>query len=127
MPSLILEYTDNIEFDSRSFFEQLHTSLVDTGAINLKGLKSRAIQLNDYYIADGNPEYKFVHLNIVLREGRSREVREDIAQRAMALLEATFGHYRDGGYISLSTDMKELEHGLALTKHNIPIVPPAND
>ncbi|MEM7126849.1 MAG: hypothetical protein AAF702_11015 [Chloroflexota bacterium] len=123
MPNLILEYSDNVEFDSKSFFRQLHESLVETGAFNLKGLKSRAVQVSDYYIADGNPEYKFVHLNIVLREGRSRAVREEIAQRAMVLLEATFGHYREGGHINLSTDMNELEVGLALTNHNIPSRP----
>ncbi|MEM7538163.1 MAG: hypothetical protein AAF639_38700 [Chloroflexota bacterium] len=122
MPNLILEYTDNVEFDAHALFKQLHETMVDTGAIRMKGLKSRSIKLTDYYLADGDPDYKLVHLNIVLREGRSREVREDIAQRAMAVLESTFGHYRNnGGHISLTTDMKELEHGLALTNSNFPI------
>ena len=121
MPNLILEYSDNVEFDSCAFFKALHNSLVETGAVNMKGLKSRAIKLTNYYIADGNPEYKMVHLDIVLREGRSREIREEIARRAMVQLEATFGHYRQDSYINLSTDMKELEVGLALTNHNIPI------
>ncbi|MEM7798917.1 MAG: hypothetical protein AAF633_07005 [Chloroflexota bacterium] len=120
MPHLILEYSDNVEFDHKAFFEALHASLVETGAINLKGLKSRAVKRSEYYIADGNRDYKFVHLLLVLREGRSREVREDIAQRMMAQLEATFGHYRQSGHISLSNDMQELEYGLALTKGNIP-------
>ena len=120
MPNLILEYTDNVKFDSKTFFQQLHETIAATGAVNMKGLKSRAIKLADYYIADGNPDYKFVHLNIVLREGRPHAVREEIAQRAMAVLEATFGHYREAGHINLSTDMSELEVGLALTNHNIP-------
>ena len=121
MPHLILEYSDNVDFDSQSLFQQLHESLVATGAVNMKGLKSRAIKVTDYYIADGNPDYKFVHLNIVLREGRPREMREEIAQRAMALLEKTFGHYRDDGHISLSTHMQELVKELDLTRHNIPM------
>jgi len=87
MPSITLEYTSNVDFDTQEFFQQLHQSIVETGA---------------------------------LREGRPRAVREEIAQRAMSLMDATFGHYRDDGHISLSTDMKELEVGLALTKHNIP-------
>ena len=120
MPSITLEYTSNVDFDTQEFFQQLHQSIVETGAVNMKGLKSRAIKLTDYYIGDGDPNYKLVHLNIALREGRPRAVREEIAQRAMSLMDATFGHYRDDGHISLSTDMKELEVGLALTKHNIP-------
>ena len=120
MPHLILEYTDNVEFDSHLLFKELHESLVATGAVNMKGLKSRANKLTDDYIADGNPDYKFVHVTIILREGRAREVREDISQRVMTILDNTFGHYRENGHIGLSTDMRELEFGLALTKHNIP-------
>lgn len=120
MPSITLQYTDNVEFEPKEFFQQLHVSLVETGAVNLKGLKSRAIKLVDFYIADGDPGYRMVHLDIALREGRPRAVREEVAQRAMDILESTFGHYRDDGHISLTTDMKELEVGLALTNHNIP-------
>jgi len=101
MPSLVLEYTENVEFDSRTFFQQLHQSIVETGAVNMKGLKSRTIKLTDYYIGDGDPDYKMVHLDIALREGRPREVREEIAQRAMSIMEATFGHYREAGHMIL--------------------------
>lgn len=123
MPHLTLEYSDNVEFDSKAFFRELHETLVETGAVRMKGLKSRAIKMTDYYIADGNPEYKYVHLNIVLREGRPKEVKEEIAQRAMAVLEKTFGHYRETGYIGLSNDMSELLWGVALRSSNIPILP----
>ncbi len=120
MPHMILEYSENVEFDTQAFFTELHQSLVETGAINLKGLKSRAIKLTDYLIADGNPEYKMVHLTMVIREGRSEEIKKEISERAMALLEKTFGHYRENGHISLSTDMSELIKGIDLTNHNIP-------
>ena len=38
----------------------------------------------------------------------------------MAVLEETFGHYFDQGYLSLSVDIKEMAAGVALTNHNIP-------
>ncbi len=121
MPNMILEYSDNVEFEPKVFFKALHESIAEVETVNMKGIRSRAIKLTDYYIADGHPDYQMVHLNIIIREGRSREIQEEIAQRAMAQLEAAFGHYRDnGGYIALSTDMNELEFGIALTKHNIP-------
>ena len=121
MPHLILEYSDNLSFDSKTFFRELHESLAEMDSINMKGLKSRAVKLTDYYLADGYEGYKMVHLNVVIREGRPRAVREEIAQRVMAQLEKTFGHHRENGYINLSTDMKELEVGLALVNHNIPV------
>lgn len=121
MPHLILEYSDNLEFDSQTFFRELHESLAEMDSVNMKGLKSRAIKLTDYYIADGYAGYKMAHLTVVLREGRPRAVQEEIAQRVMAQLEKTFGHHRENGYLNISTDMKELEHGIALVKHNIPV------
>lgn len=123
MPHLILEYTDNVKFDHNIFFERLHHALVETGAVRLKGLKSRAIKLTDYVIADGNPEYRLVHLTMVMREGRPREIKEEIAQILMAHLEETFGHYSEGAGISISNDMQELQFGIALTSNNIPILP----
>ena len=91
MPHLTLEYTDNLDFDVQPLLARLHTELVATGAVNLKGIKSRAIRHSDYRIADGNPEYAFVHVNLLIREGRPLEVQKDAAQRVMAVLKETFG------------------------------------
>lgn len=120
MPHLTLEYTDNLDFDVQSLLERLHTELVATGAINLKGLKSRAVRHTEYRIADGNPEYAFVHVNLLIREGRRLEVQRDASQRVMAALEETFGGRFENGYLSLSVDIKEMRDGIALTNHNIP-------
>jgi 5-carboxymethyl-2-hydroxymuconate isomerase len=94
--------------------------MVATGAVNLKGLKSRAIRLTDYRLADGDEIYAFVHVQMWIRDGRSLETKQEMAQRAMAVLEETFGHRRDDGYLSLSVDIQEMAKGVALTNHNIP-------
>lgn len=120
MPHLTLEYSDNIEFEVQPLLKRLHEELAATGAINLKGLKSRALRRTQYRIADGYEGYAFVHLNILLRGGRDIETRQEIVRRAMAVLEETFGHHFEDGYISLSVDMKEMQPGLAITRHNIP-------
>ena len=78
MPHLTLEYTDNLEFDVQPLLARLHAELVDTGAINLKGIKSRAIRHTAYRIADGNEEYAFVHVNLLIREGRSLEIQKEV-------------------------------------------------
>ena len=122
MPQLTLEYTDNLNFDVQTLLAQLHSELVATGAINLKGLKSRAIRHTEYWIADGNPDYAFVHVNLLIREGRPFEVQQDAAQRVLRVLKETFGDRFEKSHLSLSVDIKEMRDGIAQTLHNIPEV-----
>jgi 5-carboxymethyl-2-hydroxymuconate isomerase len=120
MPHLTLEYTDNLQFDVQPLLARLHAELVATGAVNLKGIKSRAIRHTEYRIAGGNPDYAFVHVNLLIREGRLIEVQKDAAQRMMMVLKEAFGDRFEKGHLSLSVDIKELRDGIAQTFHNIP-------
>lgn len=120
MPHLTLEYTDNIEVDVQPLLARLHDEIVATGVVNMKGLKSRAVRHSEYRIADGDEAYAFVHLNLLIRAGRPLEVQQEVARRAMAVLEETFGQRFENGYLSLSVDVKEMMEGVAITNHNIP-------
>lgn len=122
MPHLTLEYSGNLDFEVQPLLARLHAELVATGAISLKGLKSRAVRRNEYRIANGNPDYAFVHVNLLIREGRPPEVQSDMAQRVMAVLKETFGDRFEHCHLSLSVDIKEMREGTALTYHNIPEV-----
>ena len=120
MPHLTLEYSDNLDFDIQPLLERLHSELVSTGSINLRGIKSRAVRHGDYRIADGNLDYAFVHVHLLIREGRPHEIQRELAQRVMAVLTETFGHRFENDHLSLSVDIKEMNLGTALTLHNIP-------
>ncbi len=121
MPHLIFEYTDNIKpFDVQGLFAELHTEIVATGAVNLKGLKSRAYCLSDYRLADGDERYAFVHVQMWIRHGRTLETRQEMARRVMGVLERWFGARRERGFLSLSADIQEMAEDVALTHHNIP-------
>jgi 5-carboxymethyl-2-hydroxymuconate isomerase len=120
MPHLTLEYTDNVDLDVQPLLARLHEELVATGAVNLKGIKSRAVRLTDYRIADGDPAYAFVHVSLLIREGRPLEVQQEAARRVMNVLKETLGKRFESGYLSLSVDIKEMGEGIAQTLHNIP-------
>jgi 5-carboxymethyl-2-hydroxymuconate isomerase len=120
MPHFTLEYSDNIEVDVQPLLARLHDEMAATGAVNMKGLKSRAIRHTEYRIADGDDRYAFVHLNMLIRAGRPLEVQQELAKRAMTVLEDTFGHRFETGFLSLSVDIKEMNEGVAITNHNIP-------
>lgn len=121
MPHLTLEYTDNLEFDVQPVLTALHEALVATGAVAMKGLKSRAVCRDQWRVADGYEGYAFAHLTIVIREGRSHDVQADIAKRALAVLQDAFAARREeGDYLSLSVDVREMRDGVSLTDHDIP-------
>jgi len=120
MPQITLEYTDNLEFEIQPLLARLHSELVATGAINLKGLKSRAVRHSDYRIADGCPDYAFVQVSLLIRAGRPPEVQREFSERIMAVLKETFSDRFEHGYLSLTVDVKEMREGIALTLHNIP-------
>jgi 5-carboxymethyl-2-hydroxymuconate isomerase len=120
MPHLTLEYSDNIEVDVQPLLARLHEEVVATGAINLKGIKSRAIKHTQYRIADGDPDYAFVHVGLLIREGRPIEIQKEATQRVMRVLKETFGHLFEKQKLSLTVDLKEMRDGIALTEHNIP-------
>src|SRR5574339_229703 len=89
MPHLTLEYTDNIEVDVQPLLARLHEEVAATGAINLEGIKSRASKHTQYRIADGDPDYSFVHVSLLIREGRPIDVQKDATQRVMKVLKET--------------------------------------
>ncbi len=120
MPHLTLEYTANLEFDIQPLLARLHEELVATGAVNLKGIKSRAVRHTDYRVADGDPAYAFVHVGLLIREGRPVDIQQEAARRVMEVLKAAFGQRFEKGHLSLSVDIKEMRAGIALTDHNIP-------
>lgn len=119
MPHLTLEYSDNIEVDIQPLLARLNEEVVATGAINLKGIKSRAIKHAHYRIADGDPDYAFVHVGLLIREGRPLEIQKEATQRVMKVLKETFGHLFETRKLSLTVDLKEMRDGIALTEHNI--------
>jgi 5-carboxymethyl-2-hydroxymuconate isomerase len=122
MPHLTLEYTANLDFEVQPLLARMHAELVATGAVNLKGLKSRAVRRSEYRIADGNPDYAFVHVNLLIKEGRPPEVQREFAQRILAVLRETFGDRFETGHLALSVDVKEMREGIAASFHNIPEV-----
>ena len=120
MPHLTLEYSDNIDVDVQPLLARLHEEVIATGAINLKGIKSRAIKHTQYRLADGDPDYAFVHVGLLIREGRPIEVQKEATQRVMKVLKETFGHLFEKRKLSLTVDLKEMRDGIALTDHNLP-------
>ena len=121
MPHIIVEYSDNLDVETKPLMRKLQAAMVATGSVNLKGLKCRAIKYDDYVIADEYEGYKFLHVELRIRGGRTKAVQQDMTQRVMDVLEAEFGHMREDGYLSLGVDLREMEKDIMRSHHNFPI------
>lgn len=119
MPHITLEHSGNVSIDFQQFFTDLAKELVATGEVPELGIKCRAVASQNYYIVDGNPKYQMANLFIRLREGRSLAIKKLISEIAMRTMETYFKDAIENKQIILSTELKELEIGIDLTKNAI--------
>jgi len=119
MPHITLQCSDNLKFDYQSFFKDLCEQLVKTGHAPFLGMKCRVDRTNEYYIIDGNEDYKMANLLFSLREGRSVEVLAEFSEIGLSLMEKYLKEDCDQTNIILSTQIKELKKGRDLTKNYI--------
>ena len=92
MPIITLEYTSNLpdRVDFTDLFSRIHRVLHETGGIRLDNCKSRARQVDEYYIGDGHPLNAFAQLTVRFVEGRSDEVKARIGERCLEILKQAY-------------------------------------
>lgn len=122
MAHFILEYSSNLDSKNLALyilFEKLHQSAIDTTLFPLAGIRSRAHCCSDYRIADGNPDYAFVHLEVKLGAGRSDAEKSSAAEAFFN----TLSQHLDATYqqqgLAISFEMNELPITLKYNKNNL--------
>ena len=99
----------------QAFFKELAEELVETGHAAKLGIKCRKVVADEYYIIDGDQEYKMANLLFRLREGRSEETLETFSTIGMNLMKKYLNEDIVAKKIILSTEIKELIKGRDLT------------
>ena len=121
MPHFIAEYSANIkdDIDFQEFFGQVNTFLGNTGVFPLGGIRSRAIRMDDYVIADAKHDYAFIHMTLKVGAGRDLETRQRVAEELFALIDAYFKPLKDKRLLAVSFEMTELDPVLNFKSNNI--------
>lgn len=121
MPHFIAECTDNIreEADLPGLFAQVNQALAATGIFPLGGIRSRAIWLDTWQMADGKQDYAFVHMTLKIGHGRSLESREQVGEMLFALITEHFAALMASRYLALSFTMEELDPVLNYKQNNV--------
>lgn len=110
MPHLIIEYTDNLAEDGNipKLLQSANKSLLQNeGIIPIGGLRTRAIELKDYCVADGTEDDAFVHATLKLGSGRSEEDIKKVCDNLFAVIQEHFAPIFEKRYLALSMEMYE--------------------
>lgn len=111
MPHCIIEYSDNLPDrpDWRELMANLHKMLQQTGLFKLNDLKSRVVKHDTYYIGDGNSDRVFVTLDIQILSGRDSDVKANISEAALKIMNNYFPLAKEKSKFSLTAQISELD------------------
>lgn len=121
MPHFYAECTDNIREEAAlpTLFAKINAALADTGIFPLAGIRSRAIWLDTWQMADGKQDYAFVHMTLKIGAGRSLEDRQKTGEMLFTLIKAHFADLMAKRYLALSFTMEELDPVLNYKQNNV--------
>ena len=120
MPHLTIEYTANIkaEADLASLLRKAHEVIIaQTGVFPTGGIRSRALELTDYRMADGAADYAFVHATLKIGAGRAPAVKTRVCDELFEMMKTHFAELFAKRYLALSMELYEFDEG-GTYKHN---------
>lgn len=122
MPHFIIEYTDNIrdEANISLLLEKVNKILISKAPIfPIGGIRSRAIALQDYCIADGKEDYAFVHATLKIGAGRSEHDKQEVCHDIFNAMKDHFQIIYNNRLLALSLELYEFSEAGTLKLNNI--------
>lgn len=120
MPHFTLEYTDNIKSEARipELLATVNRVLMDQGGVYpTGGIRSRAIELTDYRVADAQEDYAFVHATLKIAAGRPDDVKKKTCDALFDAIKAHFAELFARRGLALSLELYEFSEA-GTYKHN---------
>lgn len=122
MAHLIFEYTDNLprgQADIPGLLRKANHVLLEQGLFPPGGIRSRAVRLEDYCVAEGDHDDAFVHATVKIGAGRDPEA---VRRTAAALFDMMKDHFQmlfQARTLALSLEMTEFSEAGTLKHNNI--------
>jgi 5-carboxymethyl-2-hydroxymuconate isomerase len=119
MAHLTYEYTSNIKAQANipALLQKSNQSLIGQGVFPIGGIRSRAIELTDYCMADGQADYAFVHATLKIGAGRTEEAKRKTCDELFEVVKAHFAELFAQRYLALSMELYEFDEA-GTYKHN---------
>jgi 5-carboxymethyl-2-hydroxymuconate isomerase len=82
-------------------------------AFPLAGVKVRAVRVDHYSIADGNPEHGFIDISVRIREGRDMETKQNAAQKIFDAANEFVADVMRRRSLALSLELRDIDAALS--------------
>ena len=107
MPHLTVQYSQNLDHDvdMEEFCSVMSVAMQETGVFTLAGIRVRAHQMPNYYVADGHPKNAFVDMVLRMGEGRSDATKSEVGAFLKARAEAVFAPLLAEPFFALSLEI----------------------
>lgn len=121
MPHFIAEYSANLETeaDLTGLFAKVHDCLAASGVFPLGGIRSRAVRMDIFRMADDKHDYGFVHMTLKVGAGRDLSTRKQVADQLFEVIKEHFAMLQERRLLALSFEMIELDNDLNYKHNNI--------
>jgi len=115
MPHLMIDYSANVEpdVDIGGLCNTLRDVAASIDAFPLAGVKVRAVRVDHYAIADGNPEHGFIDISVRIREGRDMETKQNAAQKIFEAANEFVAVFMQRRSLALSLELRDIDAALS--------------
>ena len=115
MPHLMIDYSANVEqdVDMGAFCDTLRDVAASIDAFPLAGVKVRAVRVDHYAIADGNPEHGFIDISVRIREGRDMQTKQNAAQKLFDAANEFVADVMQRRSLALSLELRDIDAALS--------------
>ena len=115
MPHLMIDYSANVEpdVDMGALCDTLRDVAASIDEFPLAGVKVRAVRVDHYSIADGNPEHGFIDISVRIREGRDMETKQNAAQKIFDAANEFVADLMQRQSLALSLELRDIDSALS--------------
>ena len=116
-----IDYSANLEevVDIAALCEAIRACAANIETFPTAGIRVRAVRVDHYAIADGNPKHGFIDLSVRLREGRTKQVKEEAIAKIFATLKNFTVGAMEQNSIAISAEMRDIDADLSPKFGNI--------
>lgn len=115
MPHFQIDYSGNLEevVDMAGLCEHIRETASQIETFPMAGIRVRAVRVDHYAIADGNPKHGYIDISIRLRAGRPDDVKKEATTRIFEAAKAFLAPVMASHPVALSLEMRDIDPALS--------------